>query len=107
MVEMNCEPMSPTPIVLGMRQGRPLSVVRKTARLAAGLFVAGVVSAQTPRPAWTRGAVCYEIFVRSFYDSNGDGIGDLTGIMQNLDYLHSLDIACIWLMPVAKSPSYH
>lgn len=66
-------------------------------------------------PAWTRGAVCYEIFVRSFYDSNGDGIGDLEGLIQKLDYINDgnpattsdLGASCIWLMPVAESPSYH
>jgi len=36
-------------------------------------------------PAWTRGGTCYEVFVRSFYDSNGDGIGDLKGLIQKLD----------------------
>jgi alpha-amylase len=58
-------------------------------------------------PAWTRGAVCYEVFVRSFYDSNGDGIGDLNGLTQKLAYIDSLGASCIWLMPVAASPSYH
>src|SRR5438874_8151148 len=58
-------------------------------------------------PAWTRGAVCYEIFVRSFYDSNGDGIGDLNGLIEKLDYIDRLGASCIWLMPVAASPSYH
>jgi glycosidase len=66
-------------------------------------------------PAWTRGAVCYEIFVRSFYDSNGDGIGDLRGLTEKLDYINDGDSAsardlgasCVWLMPVAESPSYH
>jgi alpha-amylase len=64
---------------------------------------------------WKRGGVCYEIFVRSFYDSNGDGIGDLNGLTQKLDYIndgnpktqHDLGANCIWLMPVAESPSYH
>jgi len=51
--------------------------------------------------------VCYEIFVRSFYDSNGDGIGDLNGLIQKLDYVAGLGVDCIWLMPVAASPSYH
>ena len=58
-------------------------------------------------PAWTRGAVCYEVFVRSFSDSDGDGIGDLNGLIQKLDYIDKLGASCIWLMPVAASPSYH
>jgi alpha-amylase len=65
--------------------------------------------------AWTRGATCYEIFVRSFRDSDGDGIGDLNGLTQSLDYINDgdprtrkdLGARCIWLMPVAESPSYH
>ncbi|HMA23062.1 MAG TPA: alpha-amylase family glycosyl hydrolase, partial [Gemmatimonadaceae bacterium] len=64
---------------------------------------------------WTRGAVCYEIFVRSFSDSNGDGIGDINGLTAKLDYVNDgnprskadLGASCIWLMPVAESPSYH
>jgi len=62
---------------------------------------------QTPGPVWTRGAVCYEVFVRSFFDSNGDGVGDLNGLVQKLDYINGLGASCIWLMPVAASPSYH
>ncbi len=65
--------------------------------------------------AWKRGAVCYEIFVRSFYDSDGDGIGDFNGLTQKLDYINDGDPAtvrdlgarCVWLMPVMPSPSYH
>jgi len=61
------------------------------------------------------GSVCYEVFVRSFLDSNGDGIGDLRGLTQKLDYINDgnprsrrdLGATCIWLMPVAESPSYH
>ncbi|MBO9611897.1 MAG: DUF3459 domain-containing protein [Dyadobacter sp.] len=51
--------------------------------------------------------VCYEIFVRSFCDSNGDGIGDLNGIIAKLDYLADLGIEAIWLTPIHPSPSYH
>lgn len=51
--------------------------------------------------------VFYEIFVRSFYDSNGDGIGDLAGVTEKLDYLEGLGISGIWLTPVHPSPSYH
>lgn len=54
-----------------------------------------------------RGRVFYEIFVRSFADSNGDGIGDLNGITAKLDYLNSLGINGIWLTPINPSPSYH
>ncbi len=60
-----------------------------------------------PEPAWTRGAVCYEVFVRSFFDSDGDGIGDLNGLTARLDYVKDLGASCLWLMPVAASPSYH
>lgn len=54
------------------------------------------------------GRVFYEIFVRSFNDSNGDGIGDLKGVTQKLDYLSKdLGVTGIWLMPINASPSYH
>lgn len=53
------------------------------------------------------GMVYYEIFVRSFYDTNGDGIGDLNGVTAKLDYLKELGIGGIWLMPINASPSYH
>ena len=58
---------------------------------------------------------CYEVFVYSFYDSNGDGIGDLKGLTERLDYINDgdpstdTDLGCtgIWLMPIMPSPSYH
>jgi glycosidase len=64
---------------------------------------------------WTRGAVFYEVFVRSFRDSNGDGKGDLPGLIEKLDYLNDgnpattadLGVDVLWLMPVFASPSYH
>ncbi|MEL6131951.1 MAG: alpha-amylase family glycosyl hydrolase [Bacteroidota bacterium] len=73
---------------------------------------------QTADPSeieWWNDAVFYEIFVRSFYDSDGDGIGDFNGITQKLDYLNDgdpttdtdLGITGIWLMPIHPSPSYH
>src|SRR5438876_4762914 len=57
--------------------------------------------------AWWRDAVFYEIFVRSFYDSNGDGIGDFNGLTSKLDYVNDLGANAIWLMPIFESPSYH
>ena len=51
--------------------------------------------------------VGYQIFVASFRDSNGDGIGDINGIRQSLDYLEDLGAQCLWLTPVMKSGSYH
>jgi glycosidase len=72
-------------------------------------------AAQAALPSWTHGATCYEIFVRSFYDSDGDGVGDLNGLVAKLDYINdgnptsrrSLGARCIWLMPIVASPSYH
>lgn len=54
---------------------------------------------------WWHNAVVYQIYPRSFQDSNGDGIGDLAGIIQRLDYLKELGINVIWLSPIYKSPN--
>ncbi|NOZ46187.1 MAG: alpha-amylase [Chlorobi bacterium] len=51
--------------------------------------------------------IFYSVFVQSFYDSNNNGIGDINGITQKLDYLSNLGIGCIWLLPVHPSPTYH
>ena len=53
---------------------------------------------------WWKSAVIYQIYPRSFADSNGDGIGDLKGIISKMDYLQNLGINAIWLSPVCKSP---
>jgi alpha-amylase len=68
-----------------------------------------------PDPVWWHDRVFYEVFVRSFADSDGDGIGDLRGVIERLDYLNDgdpsttgdLGVTALWLMPVAESPSYH
>lgn len=57
----------------------------------------------TPNPWWAN-AVVYQIYPRSFQDSNGDGIGDLKGITSRLDYLADLGVDVLWLSPVFKSP---
>lgn len=54
----------------------------------------------TETPIWFRQAVVYQIVPRSFNDSNGDGVGDLNGITQKLDYLHDLGVTALWLTPV-------
>ena len=66
-------------------------------------------------PPWWTERVFYEVFVRSFADSDGDGIGDLRGLTERLDYLNDgdptttddLGVTGVWLMPIADSPSYH
>jgi alpha-amylase len=97
--------------------------------LAARLLVPGVLiliaCSPTPRPqapplppagpGWAEGAVFYEVFVRSFADSNGDGVGDFRGLTARLDFLNDgdpattsdLGVEALWLMPVFESPSYH
>ena len=57
------------------------------------------------KKAWWKEAIVYQIYPRSFCDSNGDGIGDLNGITNKLDYLKELGIDVIWLSPVYKSPN--
>jgi alpha-glucosidase len=66
-----------------------------------GLLWGWAASAQTP---WWQHAVFYEIYPRSFQDSNGDGVGDLNGITQRLDYLQSLGVDAIWIAPFYPSP---
>lgn len=55
--------------------------------------------------AWWKSSVIYQIYPRSFADSNGDGIGDLNGITEHLDYLKELGVDVIWLSPIYKSPN--
>ncbi|WP_433182255.1 maltose alpha-D-glucosyltransferase [Actinoallomurus sp. CA-150999] len=55
-------------------------------------------------PRWYKHAVFYEVLIRGFYDSTGDGTGDIRGLTQKLDYLQWLGIDCIWLLPIYESP---
>jgi maltose alpha-D-glucosyltransferase/alpha-amylase len=55
-------------------------------------------------PLWFKDAIFYELSVRAFYDSNGDGIGDFPGLIQKLDYLEDLGIDTVWLLPFYPSP---
>jgi len=79
--------------------GSPSPKIDSTAQTAA--------NPEVKPTGWWRTAVFYEIFVRSFYDTNGDGIGDFNGIAAKLDYLEELGVTAIWLMPIHPSPSYH
>src|SRR5205823_13877805 len=63
-----------------------------------------VMSPLTPDDRWYQRAVFYEVFVRGFFDANGDGTGDLRGLTEKLDYLAWLGIDCIWLLPFYQSP---
>ena len=56
--------------------------------------------------AWWKEGIVYQIYPRSFNDSNGDGIGDIRGIMEKMDYISSLGIDVIWLNPIYNSPNY-
>src|SRR5687767_12284931 len=63
----------------------------------------------TPRAArrrddWWRGAVIYQIYPRSFADSDGDGVGDLQGITEKLDHVEQLGVDGVWILPFVKSP---
>jgi maltose alpha-D-glucosyltransferase/alpha-amylase len=59
---------------------------------------------EVPDRDWYRDAVIYEVFVRGFFDANNDGIGDLPGLIEKLDYLHWLGVNCLWLLPLYTSP---
>lgn len=80
-----------------------------------GVVDTGAAPGPSVTDGWWRDSVFYEIFVRSFSDSNGDGVGDLAGLTERLDYLNDgdpntnmdLGIDAVWLMPIMASPSYH
>ncbi|MCU0914764.1 MAG: maltose alpha-D-glucosyltransferase [Planctomycetes bacterium] len=59
---------------------------------------------QIDEPLWYKDAVIYELHVKSFYDSKGDGIGDFEGLLQKLDYIQELGVTALWLLPFYPSP---
>ena len=70
-------------------------------------YVSNMAAEATPtctNPAWWKEASVYQIYPASFKDSNGDGIGDIPGIVSELDYLKALGVDLVWLSPVLKSP---
>lgn len=98
--------------------GIPLSLIEK---LTVGITGPGMVEmivdlvnserdrplkGRAPNPTpWWREAVFYQVYPRSFADSNGDGVGDIRGIIGKLDYLAKLGVDCLWLSPVFDSPN--
>src|SRR2546430_17604283 len=87
----------PRPLPSSTMGARAVSIsraLRRGAVLVACMPIAPLAAQQPAGPAWTRGAVCYEVFVRSFYDSDGDGIGDLNGLVKKLDYIDKLGASC-------------
>jgi glycosidase len=96
---------------------RLLSLILLLALTACNLNTSsrGSKAGSTGSASWWQDAVFYEVFLRSFYDSNGDGIGDINGLIEKLDYLNDgnpetnddLGVTAIWLMPIHPSPSYH
>ncbi len=80
------------------------------ALLAIGIASAQLLGSRVPSTrsdSWYANSVFYQVFVRSFKDSNGDGKGDLAGLTSKLDYLKDLGINALWLNPIHPSPSYH
>ena len=59
---------------------------------------------QKKMPSWLKDAIFYEIYPQSFCDTNGDGIGDIPGIISKLDYIKSLGCNAVWLNPCFESP---
>ncbi len=72
--------------------------------LSLSLLAAPLLHAASSDEVWWKQAVIYEIYPRSFQDSNGDGIGDLNGIAERLDYLKDLGVDAIWIAPIYPSP---
>ncbi|ACE83192.1 alpha-amylase family glycosyl hydrolase [Cellvibrio japonicus] len=91
----------------GQTLGLP-TTEKETASENAGLDVLGPLwLKKTPQKKWWHDAVVYQIWPRSYYDTDGDGNGDLKGVTKKLDYLKALGITAIWLNPIFESNSTH
>ena len=111
-----CQPTAPTPTATPPATDTPAA----TTTSAPPTNTAGPTDTPAPTavpptatplpydtPAWFKEGGLYQIFVRSFRDSNGDGIGDLDGITSQLDYIQSLGVNTIWLTPIFGADTYH
>ena len=111
------------PIVRGLKLGKVMQLAKKTPLFAKDTspevikeLTDGLIELinseedevvpkdDVPTPAWWKEAVFYQIYPRSFKDTNGDGIGDLRGIIEKLDYLKDLGVNALWLSPIYDSP---
>ncbi|THF78795.1 alpha-amylase family glycosyl hydrolase [Cohnella fermenti] len=91
----------------GALRGIPGKALRASLLLSTAALLLAACSSSGNEDKSGPSNVFYEIFVRSFADSNGDGVGDLNGVTEKLDYVKSLGADGIWLMPINPSPSYH
>src|ERR687889_723576 len=67
--------------------------------------MSGAAPETTPiDPLWYKDAVIYQLHVKTFHDSNGDGVGDFRGLIEKLDYLQELGTTAIWILPFYPSP---
>ena len=82
-------------------------IQQKLAKLISEFPSGEFYTAEEETKDWRLSTISYEIFVRSFYDTNNDGIGDFRGVAEKVDYLKSLNVGCVWLMPIYPTDSYH
>ena len=101
---MHTSPRGSTTVLPALAAALLLLLVLAGPAVAASAASAGPAQAAPATLPWWRHAVIYEIYPRSFQDSNGDGTGDLSGITQRLDYLQQLGVDAIWIAPIYPSP---
>ena len=89
---------------LALTLGLGLFAIPARAQQTASPKAARKQTSETAHDPWWKHAVIYEIYPRSFQDSNGDGVGDINGITSRLDYLKDLGISAIWITPMYPSP---
>jgi len=66
--------------------------------------ISTVTDAQEQDPLWYKDAVIYQLHIKSFFDANNDGVGDIPGLIQKLDYIAELGVDAIWMLPFYPSP---
>ncbi|XP_047118857.1 uncharacterized protein LOC124799287 [Schistocerca piceifrons] len=96
--------IKPVPAGAGTSAASAPAMAATSTALLFLLLAAAAASATAQRRAWWQSGVVYQIYPKSFKDSDGDGVGDLNGIIEKLDYIKDLGVAAIWLSPIYKSP---